>query len=116
MIIGECREYAELLTLLRSYRPAIDHVADLPPSLLPPSPIKNIGRVSLGAILGVLGLKLVVEVDQEQFERIRHRLTKRKNARAAGPGIAARRRRSWFQNSPEKARKLRVPQLAIQSP
>jgi len=42
-----------------------------------PVPIKAVGRTNLGWILSALGLKIIVAVDHEALERIRHRLTPR---------------------------------------
>jgi hypothetical protein len=51
--------------------------------LFSPLPVKHIGGVSLGPLLGALGSRLVVEIDHEQFERMKSRLVPRK---ASGPG------------------------------
>lgn len=65
-------------------RETLDSVAGLPDKyaqkLLAPVPVKGVGRTSLGPLLGALGLKLIVAVDHEQLERIRHRLDQRSEA------------------------------------
>lgn len=68
------RSYHQLVAVLRSRadeleitRETIDTEAKMPPrysaKLLSPTPIKNLGPNSLGALLGVLGLALVVVED-----------------------------------------------------
>jgi hypothetical protein len=58
---------------------AIEDVAGLPTrytaSLLAGDPAKSLGRSSMGAILGALGLRLIVAVDEPALQKIRHRLT-----------------------------------------
>src|SRR5262245_12151872 len=110
MKIGEGTEYRELIALLRAYRP---DYPDMPPQVFRPVPVKQITQLSMGAILGALGLRFEIHTDDEQLARIRPRLAKRKNA---GTRIPAQRRRSWFQKRPDLARGLRQRQLAQQSP
>lgn len=45
--------------------------------LFAPVPIKNLGPISFSAILGALGLAVVVVEDPEQVERVKSRWTKR---------------------------------------
>jgi hypothetical protein len=45
--------------------------------LLAPHPVKKLGPVSLGALLGALALRLRVESDDEALKQLRHRLTQR---------------------------------------
>jgi hypothetical protein len=57
--------------------------------------MKILGHISLGALLGALGIKLIVVEDPEQLERVQARLTPRKyrlarpRAQNAGPVAAA---------------------------
>jgi len=86
--LGEVHSYDELLAVLgarivdlnASYE-TIDHVAGLPSRytsrIFGPARGKRLGPVSLAAILGALGVKLIVVEDPEQLARIRRRLTKR---------------------------------------
>jgi hypothetical protein len=57
----------------------VDEIAGLPShytsKLLAPSHVRVLGKVSLGSLLGALGLKLVVAVDEEALAKIKHRLT-----------------------------------------
>ena len=57
----------------------IDEVGGLPArhagKLLSPNPVKSLGRSSLGPLLGTLGVKLIVAVDEAALEKIRYRLT-----------------------------------------
>jgi hypothetical protein len=48
--------------------------------LLSQNPVRQIGRVSLGALLGALGVKLILAEDREQMEKIRPRLQKRERS------------------------------------
>jgi hypothetical protein len=45
-----------------------------------PKPVRSLGRVSLGPILGALGCCLILCEDREQYERIKHRIVRRKMA------------------------------------
>jgi hypothetical protein len=73
-------------------RLVLDEVAGMPSGycgkLLGKGQVKTLGPVSMGPILGALGLVLVVVEDTEQLERVRPKLTKRKirvvAARSAG--------------------------------
>lgn len=60
----------------------IDEVAGLPDrytsKLFAPTPIKNLGPMSFGAVLGALGVTVVLVEDQEQCRRVSGRWTKRK--------------------------------------
>jgi len=82
------RDYQQLLDALRFRqnqlnisRETIDEVAGLPQrytsKLLAPFPIKGVGRISLGPLLGALGLKLLVVEDIEALDRVRSRLAQR---------------------------------------
>jgi hypothetical protein len=81
--------YDQLLQAIRARRDAllithatIDVLSGLPDGyaskLLCDPPMKHCGAVSLGPVLGVLGLRLVVEVDDEALAKIQSRLVKRK--------------------------------------
>lgn len=67
-------------------RESIDEVGGLQNGyagkLLAPVPIKNIGRVSLGPLLTVMGVKLLLVVDDEALARYTARAEKRKTASA----------------------------------
>jgi hypothetical protein len=103
VIIAECREYHELVSVLRTFQPTITD--DLPPAMFAPVEFKALNARNLGPILSIKGLKLAVFVDEPQLAKIRHRLTRRKNPRRdAGAG------------KPHKMRRLRLQQLAMQSP
>jgi hypothetical protein len=87
--LGEARDMAGLHAILRDRatelevtRDGTDHLAGLTSGhaakLLCWPPMKHYGHRSLGPMLGALGVKIVVEVDAPQLERIRHRQTKSK--------------------------------------
>jgi hypothetical protein len=123
-VLAEATNYDELVAAFRSRLAAlgttmevVDEVAGLPlrysSKLFAPFPIKSFGRVSLGPILGALGLKLVIAEDDEMLARIRHRLTPRKNA---GTRMPAPRRYLVFKGNPELARMFRMRQVLLQTP
>jgi hypothetical protein len=68
----------------------IDYVAGLPlrytGKILSPSQDRHLGAISMGPLLGVLGLKLIVVVDEAEFERICARVTVRKIKRRRDTG------------------------------
>jgi hypothetical protein len=120
-VLAECRSYDEFVTALRSRMNSlagvceeVDAVAGLPngytTKLLAPIPIRHFGRVSLGLILTVLGLKLVVVTDGEG-------LLRRRNARHTMPAEGKRRKRLpstvW---TSEGARRARARQVLLMSP
>jgi hypothetical protein len=49
--------------------------------LLAPEPMRNIGPISLGALLGALGVKLVMVQDDDAFARVADRLPTRRIGR-----------------------------------
>lgn len=84
-----CREYHEFIdainariTELGTTMDTIDYVAGLPlrytQKLTGPRPIKTLGRLSFGPLLGALGLAIIVVDDEEQLGKLRHRLTARR--------------------------------------
>jgi hypothetical protein len=83
------RDYAGLVECLRRRaeeldvsRMTLDDVAGLPSGLtgkiLGGAHVKKLGRLSLGGLLGALGLELVVRENPDALERVRRRLEKRK--------------------------------------
>jgi hypothetical protein len=62
----------------------LDCVGGLSPryaqKLLGSTPTKRLGEVSLGCVLGALGLRLIVVEDPEQLARVKDRLTPREIA------------------------------------
>lgn len=130
--IGTARDYDELHALLRARVDelgvtfeGVDAVAGLPQrytaKLLAPIPMKAIGKTSMGPLLGALGLKLIVAVDDEMLARIEARLTKRaRKPSDAGSTVLAHRRRkrrrySAFKASPDFAKVVRAKQYLAQS-
>lgn len=104
-IIATVRDYDQLVAALRARvaefgvsAEVIDDTAGLPvrytSKLLAPIPIKGIGRVSLGPMLGALGLKLIVVEDTEALARVQARL-KRKADQYAHTGMHTRSRHQW---------------------
>jgi hypothetical protein len=88
--LATVRDYRELVLALRARADelnvsgeVLDFVTNLPDGycrkLLAPTHIRALGRISLGVMLSALGLKLIVAEDAEAFERVKRRLTPRKN-------------------------------------
>jgi hypothetical protein len=87
-IIAEVREYSEFTAALRAWivelgtnYECVGGLAGLPDrylaKLISATPVRNFSRVSLGATLGALCLKLLVAVDAERLEAMQPRYTVR---------------------------------------
>lgn len=90
--LGAVHDFDDLLAVLRARKEALDvsfetldHIAGVQPGysakLLGPTPSRQLGRMSLAAILGALGLQLVAVEDADAMARIGRRLVKRKQTR-----------------------------------
>ena len=101
-VLAVARDYDELVAAFRARRDelkvphlAIDDVAGLQTGytgkLLADPPIRAFGRVSLGPMLGTLGLAVIVVADNAALRRVQHRLVTRKNR-----PMRADRHASWF--------------------
>lgn len=113
--LGTARNYQELHALIRARVGSlgvtfetVDAIAGLPSryatKLLSPVPMKAIGKISLGPLLGALGLKLIVAVDDEALARITGRLVQRaRNQVGADAGMHTPKRKKkrgvWKGNS-----------------
>lgn len=91
--IATVRSYRQLMSVFRARsdeleitRQTVDAAAGLPPGysgkLLAPIPIKNVGINSLGALLGVLGLALIVVEDSDAALTFKTKLVKRQRRQA----------------------------------
>jgi hypothetical protein len=91
--IAVIRDYEDLIEAIRARvaelqitHETVDHVSGIQSGytskLLCRPPIKRLDAISLGPMLGALGLMLIAVEDPEQLARVRHRLVPRK-ARAA---------------------------------
>lgn len=100
-IVAECRTYGELIAALKARshelkatHEIIDEATGLPggytSKLFAPVPIKHVGHVSLGPLLTVLGVKIIVAVDEQAVARIGLGSIRRKYARER---MRAKRRR-----------------------
>lgn len=82
-LVSAIRARAEELNISRN---TIDDVAGLTPGyaskLLAAVPLKKIGAVSLGPLLGALGMRIVLVEDLEQMRRVAERMTKRNAAQS----------------------------------
>lgn len=103
-VIAVARDYRELVAALRSWvvelgtsGETIDHVAGIATrytsKLLAPLPIKHLSHQTMGPVLGALGLKLIVAVDEEILAKMRPRLTRRHNA--GGKMLAGKKPRKY---------------------
>ena len=105
-VYGVASDYDGMLELLR-YRleeiqtthEAVDAVSGLhggyTSKIVAPTPIRTLGRVSLGPMLQTLGLALIVVRDDEQFARVKDRLAKRERPRVQLP-MGSIPRPSWL--------------------
>jgi hypothetical protein len=100
----------------------VDEVAGLPlrytSKLLAPVPIKALGPISMGPMLGALGLVVIVAEDTEGIQKLRPRLTRRKYRRHADAAMPTKRRRkkSAFHGNSEWGRVMRARSILKQSP
>lgn len=112
------RSMPELLDALRARRDAlnvshetIDAISGLQSGytskLLAPKPIKNLGPITMGPLLGALGLAIVVVEDQEQVLRVKSRWIKRKRPQK----LIALALMLKQEESPQLQRKLRMQEL-----
>lgn len=131
--IATIRDYAELIAALRARakelelsRQAIDAISGLADGyagkLFAPVPIKGLGPISLGPILGALGLFIVLFEDAELLARY----AARRSQKTGGPGgrpagqamLANRRRKGWallpLVTDPKFQKTMRCRQLATQ--
>jgi hypothetical protein len=102
--LATVRDYAGLIEALRSRADqldvsgeTLDHVTGLADGycrkLLAPSLVRMLGRTSLGALLGALGLVLVVAEDPQQLARVKRRFKPRSYGR------------TWAKSSGRKAQR-----------
>jgi hypothetical protein len=88
--IAVIRDYASLIEAIRApvaelqiTHETVDHVSGIQSGytskLLCRPPMKPLGAISLGCVLGALGMQLIAVEDPEALERVRHRLLPRKN-------------------------------------
>jgi hypothetical protein len=123
--IATVRDYNELHAALRARadalsvsRGATDDVSGLPSGysgkLLGPKPLKLFGVKSLGAILTVLGLKMVLVDDEESLRKYTARLSKRHDAsvRLLRTGRVIK----WAKIGPEWARRMNAHRSLKLSP
>jgi hypothetical protein len=123
-VIGEARNYDELLDLLKLRRDqldvsleVVDAVAGLAQryaaKLMSPTKIRTLGSVSMGLVLGALGLKLLVAIDQEQYERVRDRLTLRNVRPGRRQHLAVTRAAKAVAANPGKSDRAIAAQLGV---
>jgi hypothetical protein len=126
--IAIARNYAELVDAFRkrchelgAAMEQLDEIAGLPAryvsKLLAPVSVKAFGPISLGPLLGSLGVKLVMVEDPEAFARVKRRLVR--SAHAGSKMLARRNRHGGFQmwrGNPDLARKIRMRQILKQTP
>jgi hypothetical protein len=126
-IVGEAVDHDELVAVLRQRKAALqlsdalcDELAGMASGhtgkILGPAPVKRIGGVTLGPLLGALGLKLLVVVDVGAAKRMASRWQRRNETtvhpamltiRQARPVILSRAARKaaharWADTTPEQ--------------
>lgn len=125
--LGEATDYQELVDLLRAWVhelgttfEAIDDRAGLTTrhvsKLLAPVPLKGIGRASLGPLLGALGLKLIVAVDEAAFALNERLLDRRKVPHAHGGMLTVRAQNRVFNHNTKWARAMTFQRLMCVPP
>lgn len=125
------RTYDELIAALRGRaeeldvsRQTIDAIAKFPDGyaakLLAPVPVKTLSRMSVGAILHALGVKLSLSEDHESLDRIEKHLAKRKRRDDPNGSVLTRkkhRRRGFLlRGCSDWGKLMRARGLALQSP
>ena len=123
-VYGVATDYAGMLELIR-YRAAelqttnleIDAVSGLHSGysgkILAPTPIKAMGKVSMGPMLQTLGLALIVVRDDAAFAKVKDRLAKR--ARPHKPPNAGSVKPIWLFRK-KRAREMGKKRFALMSP
>lgn len=98
-LLAAFRARAEALNVSRA---TIDDVSGLQSGytgkLLANPPIKNVGAMSLGPLLGALGLAIVLVEDADQMRRIKSRMSERNAAQVRNTIVSSRIPR-WLFNS-----------------
>ena len=95
---AEVRDYTELIQALKNRMhelgvtmETLDDIAGLPTryvsKIFAPRAMKTLGKISLGPLIGALGLKLIVAEDAQQLALVRSRLTKRRSAPCNTPSM-----------------------------
>jgi hypothetical protein len=111
--LGTCRSTDDLRAILRARFDAlgvsldtVDHIAGLPTrytaKVLGLQPTRGFGQISLTALLGAAGIKLVAYEDLEALDRIRNRLVPLERIDSS----AARKRVIAFKLSPDFMREI----------
>jgi hypothetical protein len=128
--LATARTYDELILGLRARadelkisRETIDAISGLQSGyaskLLAPVPIRTLSRVSLGAMLGSLGLKIILVEDAETLQKIEKRLMKRRrrlDADAEMPTAKKRKRRGIFKGDQQWGRIMRARATMLRTP
>ena len=87
--LGVVRDYKDLIAVVRARVAALEITLETldavsgvqsgySAKILGPNPTKNFGQLSLGAIMGALGLQLLAVDDREALTRVQGRLVKRR--------------------------------------
>jgi hypothetical protein len=111
--LGVCHTADDLRAVLRARFDAlgvsldtVDHIAGLPTrytaKVLGLQPTRNFGQVSLTALLGAAGIKLVAFEDADALDRVRNRLTPLERV----DSTAARKRVIAFKLTPDFMREI----------
>jgi hypothetical protein len=126
-VLGEARTYDELIALFRKrcdeFGTAMERIDDIAgvakgytAKLLAHKPVRYFGRVSLGALLGSLGLALMVIEDATALAKVKRRLVPSVYAGSRMLAQKRRKRFSLFRGNPDLARRIRQLQILKQTP
>jgi hypothetical protein len=128
--IAVIKSYAELIEALRARadeleitRETIDHAAGFlggyAGKLLARTPIRTLGRVSLGPMLQVLGMSILLIEDLSAIKKINSRITRRlrprSDASGAMPTGKSKRHRSVFKGNSEWGRLMAARRVLLQT-
>lgn len=106
--LAEATDYDGLIAAIRNRAAelqvageTLDEIVGLPnrycAKLIGPKPIRRLGAISLGPILGALALKLIVVEDSEALRRVAGRLRKRDSRRVRNSVVHVTRTKREFQ-------------------
>ena len=110
---------------LKVARETLDEIAGLGNcyvnKLIGPTPIKQLGKISLGALLGAMGVMLVLVEDPDALARVGKRLKKARNAKLGKntdgtvPTRKRRKRKPYWTGNSDWGRWMRKRAIAKQS-
>jgi hypothetical protein len=124
-VLGEFRDYNQMLAGLRARitelqlaGETLDEVSGLPKGyaskLTSARPTRRIGAVSLGPILGVLGIKCLFVEDEDALRRVADRLTRRNSNLVRGGTTVIELSHRFMRKIQAKGRKARFAKMTAE--